>query len=192
MHVGLFGGTFDPIHLGHVAIAAAAREAVPLDEVRFLPCRRNPLKRDQTVAGATDRCAMIRLAIAGLPWAKLDETELERPANEPSYSWQTVAKFRHARPGDRLYWILGADQWNRLPEWARPDYLARSVTFVVFPRDEEPRSLPGFRSIVLPTRHPASATAVRERQAWEHVAPEVASYARHRGLYTPQWTAAPG
>jgi nicotinate-nucleotide adenylyltransferase len=190
MNLGLFGGTFDPIHLGHVAIAAAAREAVPLDEVRFLPCRRNPLKRDAAVAGAEDRCAMIRLALAGLPWARLDRTELDRPGDQPSYSWQTVAKFRHTRPADRLFWILGADQWNRLPEWARPDYLARSVTFVVFPRDEEPRTWPGFRSIVLPARHPASATAVRRRQAWEFLAPEVAAYAREKGLYAPRWTTA--
>jgi nicotinate-nucleotide adenylyltransferase len=184
MNIGLFGGTFDPIHLGHITIAAAAREAVPLDEVHFIPCRRSPAKAKPTVAGSDERCEMIELAIAALPWAKLSRIELQRPLHQPGYSWQTVAAYRHSRPGDQLFWILGDDQWNVIDSWARPEYLARAVTFVVFPRHGRPLPRPGFRMIPIEVRHPASATAIREQGATEFLNPNVRAYAEARGLYT--------
>lgn len=183
MNIGLFGGTFDPIHLGHIAIATAARVAVPLDEVQFIPCRRNPAKAKAAVAGVDHRCAMIELATAGLPWARLNRIELERNGHEPGYSWQTVANFRNSRPGDQLFWILGNDQWRVIDTWARPDFLAKAVTFVVFPRDGNPLPRPGFRMIPIRTTHPASATAIREQGALHFLDPRVASYARDRRLY---------
>lgn len=186
MNIGLFGGTFDPIHLGHVTIATAAREAVPLDEVHFIPCRRSPAKSKATVAGMDERCAMIELAIAKLPWARLSRIELDRPGHQPGYSWQTVAAFRNARPGDRLFWILGEDQWNVIDTWARPDYLARAVTFVVFPRQGRPLPRPGFRLIPLEVRHPASATAVRDQGRVEFLDPKVKAYAERHRLYAGQ------
>lgn len=183
MNIGLFGGTFDPIHLGHITIATAAREAVPLDEVHFIPCRRNPAKAKSAVAGLDHRCAMIQLAIADLPWARLNTIELDRSGHDPGYSWQTVANFRNSRPGDRLFWILGNDQWQVIDSWARPDYLARAVTFVVFPRGGNPLPRPGFRMIPIRVAHPASATAVREKQELDYLDPRVAAYVQKRGLY---------
>jgi len=183
MNIGLFGGTFDPIHLGHTTIATAARDAVPLDEVHFIPCRRNPAKARAAIAGSDHRCAMIELAAKDLPWARLNRIELERNGHEPGYSWQTIANFRNSRPGDHLFWILGNDQWDVIDSWARPDYLARAVTFVVFPRNGNPLPRPGFRMIPLRGRHPASATSVREEGAFEFLDPKVRAYVESHGLY---------
>jgi nicotinate-nucleotide adenylyltransferase len=183
MNIGLFGGTFDPIHLGHTTIAAAARDAVPLDEVHFIPCRRNPAKAKAAVAGIDHRCAMIELATKDFPWAKLNRIELERPGHEPGYSWQTIANYRNSRPGDQLFWILGNDQWSVIDTWARSDYLARAVTFVVFPRDGTPLPRPGFRMIPIRARHPASSTAIREEGALEYLDPKVRAYVEARHLY---------
>lgn len=182
MKLALFGGTFDPIHRGHTALAECAWREARLDRVLFVPARRSPLKSGQPCAGAPQRCAMIELAIQDFPWAGLWKGELERPA--PSYSWQTAAFFRNTLPGAELFWILGADQWNTLPHWSRPDFLSRALTFLVFRRGEEARDFPGFRRLDLPLVHPASSTAVRQGDA-THLDPRVARYIRDHGLYAP-------
>ena len=86
--IALFGGTFDPVHLGHIRIAQQAKDALGLDEVRFLPCRISPHKTDSRPASGADRCEMLRLATAGLPWAVVDDFELHQAG--PSYSFETA------------------------------------------------------------------------------------------------------
>jgi nicotinate-nucleotide adenylyltransferase len=162
--VALFGGTFDPVHAGHLAVAEAAVRGCQLDQVVFLPCHQSPHKLDRSPsASAEHRLAMLELVTADLAWARVSDEELRRAP--PSFSWQTAEHFHRelARAGGgRLFWILGSDQWRTLPDWARPERLAELLEFIVVPRGGHPRTeLPGFRATWLDLEHPASATALR-------------------------------
>lgn len=126
MNVGVFGGSFDPIHNGHLAIALAAAESIPLDLVLFVPARRSPLKGDPPVASEADRLAMIELAIADEPRFECSRTELDRP--EPSYTVDTLSRLTGR---GRLYLILGADAARDLPRWREPDRVRALATIVV-------------------------------------------------------------
>jgi nicotinate-nucleotide adenylyltransferase len=185
-HLGIFGGTFDPVHLGHIHLAILAKEALGLDEVRFLPCRISPHKTGTVPASPFDRCEMLRRATADLPWSVVDSSELDRSG--PSYSYQTAEALAAQYPDSRLFWIMGSDQWEALPNWKNPERLAKSVEFIVLSRGDTPQSRAGYRLHVVSGSHPASATAIREALAhgespptWLH--PAVAAWIEERGLY---------
>jgi len=184
--IALFGGTFDPIHLGHLEIARRAKELLDLDEVRFLPCHTSPHKRGVASAPAADRLEMVRVAIQGLPWAVVDDFDLSRPP--PSYSYETAEEMTRRFPESRLFWIMGADQWRALPQWKKPERLAELVEFIVFARDGQPEPHADWTMHFLTGTHPASATAIRQALAdglkglpW--LAPEVEHLIRLRRLY---------
>lgn len=184
--IALFGGTFDPIHLGHIHLADTARQALALDEVRFLPCRVSPHKTGTTPTSAADRLAMLRLATAGLPWAVVDDCEVRREG--PSFSYQTAEELAARFPAARLCWLMGGDQWDALPQWRHPERLAALCEFIVLARGGLPQPRDGYRLRVLETVHPASATAIREALAggatghpW--LAPSVAGWIAQHGLY---------
>lgn len=159
--IALFGGTFDPVHAGHIHIAARAREAMALNEVRFIPCRISPHKTGSIPTPAEDRVEILRLSLAGKPWAVVDTRELDRPP--PSYSWQTAESFRAEFPAADLFWLMGADQWAALPRWSHPEKIATCVEFIVFTRNGEvPEPRAGFILHSLDAIHPASSTAIRE------------------------------
>lgn len=184
--IALFGGTFDPIHLGHLEIATRAREAMALDEVRFLPCRTSPHKIGITSAPPDDRLEMVRLATRGLAWATVDDFDLRSPP--PSYSYLTAEEMARRYPGARFFWIMGADQWRALPTWKNPERLAERVEFIVFSRDGAPAPRAGWRMHHLPGTHPASATAIRRDlaaggNAKDWLPPQVADFIREKGLY---------
>jgi nicotinate-nucleotide adenylyltransferase len=186
--IALFGGTFDPVHRGHIHLPTLARDALKLDEVRFLPCRISPHKTGSTPASGDDRCEMLRLATSGLPWAVVDDFELRQPG--PSYSYQTAEAMAGRFPGARLFWIMGFDQWSALPRWKNPERLAALVEFIVLARGETPQPREGCRLHVIAGGHPASATAIREavskgetRHPW--LDPEVAEWIATKGLYRP-------
>lgn len=180
----LFGGSFDPVHSGHLAIAQAAVEAADLDRVVFLPAGRSPHKAGGPVAGPRQRLEMLRLALAGRPWAEISDFDLHR---SPAYSIDTVRHFERA--GRALYWLLGADQWQRLDGWRQPEELARRVHFLVFPRGPlEIAPRPGVRHTVVEARHPASSTRIRglaaEGKPLQGLVPEpVAAFIRENQLY---------
>lgn len=191
LRYGLFGGSFDPVHLGHTALAAAARAQGNLTKVIFIPAARSPHKtgRDQP-APAAHRVTMLELALADFPWAEISRWEIDRPG--PSYSWKTVEHCAAvAGPHIELCWILGADQWNALLTWSHPEKLAALLTFLVFPRGDTPvLPRPGFRHQTVISSHPASSTAAREAaragQPLDHlVDPNVAAYIRNHALYPP-------
>jgi nicotinate-nucleotide adenylyltransferase len=185
----IFGGTFDPVHLGHVGMAQAAVQRCAIDQVVFVPCRQSPHKDNPADATGGQRCAMLQLALGSYPWASVDRFELDK--GSPSYSWETARHFRDATPaGVSLYWILGADQWEALGSWKHPERLAATVTFLVFSRGDSPLSTrPGVRARFVTYDHPASATALRRALAQGAPVPEgwldpsVAGYIRRNGLY---------
>jgi nicotinate-nucleotide adenylyltransferase len=193
--IALFGGTFDPVHLGHVHLAMLAKEAAQLDEIHFLPCRISPHKLGQSTAPAADRLEMLKLATRNLPWAQVNDFELTGPA--PSFSYLTAETLAAREPEAAWFWLMGGDQWDALPQWRHPERLAAVVTFLVLARGREPRPRQGVRMQVVPGDHPASATAIRAGvQSSTHVVdwlnPEVFHYLREHHLYRTEPRLAPG
>ncbi len=180
--IGLFGGTFDPVHLGHLHLAALAKEALKLDEVHFLPCALSPHKADSSPASAEDRAEMLRLATAEIPWAVVDDYELHQVG--PSFSYHTAEAMAGKFPTARLYWIMGGDQWDALPRWEKPERLAACCEFAVLARGSSPQPRTGYTLHIIQGHHPASATAIRQeisRNTWLH--PSVANYIAEHRLY---------
>jgi len=114
--IALFGGTFDPIHLGHTAVAAAAGECIGAEKVVFVPARRSPLKAFFPEASDEDRLTMIGLAISGNSGFEVSDYELKRPG--PSYTLETIRYFRQQLGSSvSIYWLAGADTLEDLPHW---------------------------------------------------------------------------
>jgi nicotinate-nucleotide adenylyltransferase len=187
--IALFGGTFDPVHLGHVHLAETAKKAFGLDEVRFIPCRISPHKAGTLPTSPLDRLEMLRLATRDLPWAVVDDFETKREG--PSFSWRTAEAMKAGFPDARLFWIMGTDQWDALPQWARPEKLAACVEFIVFSRGRPPAPREGYVLHALEGGHPASATAIREEfgagetlHHWLH--PDVSRWIAEHSLYQQQ------
>jgi nicotinate-nucleotide adenylyltransferase len=189
--VALFGGTFDPPHLGHLEMARCARKECALDRVILIPCRQSPHKSRQTRASGDDRISMLECCFDDQPWAEISRIELDRP--DPSFSWQTVASIADQNPHAELFWILGQDQWQVIDTWARADQLRRELTFIVFSRQGAagtPRD--GFRACFIDLHHPAAATDIRRHlasddspSASKHLHPAVSTYIQRHGLYRP-------
>lgn len=183
--IALYGGSFDPVHLGHLQVAEAARQALNLDRIFFIPCRQSPHKEDGTEASEDDRIEMLDLALAEHPWAEVSTIEMQLPP--PSYSWVTAEAMHKLYPESRLFWLMGADQWQVIEAWTRPDYLADLVEFIVHDRGSPPEPRSGFRAHFIHGSHPASASEIRRRAAHdlpgEWLSPAVERYIRAHGLY---------
>lgn len=162
--VGIFGGSFDPIHDGHIHLAKLGRDAAGLDEVWFLPCQISPHKTGRPPTPGDLRVKWLRTAIRDLPWAKVDRTDLETEG--PSYSYRTLQTLSRKFPENEWFWIMGGDQWHALPRWAKPEIIAELASFMVLARDGvEIESRQGYRLLTVTGEHPASATAIREALA---------------------------
>lgn len=133
MNVGLFGGTFDPIHLGHTALAEHIRGVVGLDEVWFLVTPQNPWKRDAHLSADEHRLEMVRLALKGREGLKASDYEFHLP--KPSYSYQTLRHLREDYPGHSFTLIIGADNWGEFRRWSHPEEILQHHPIVVFPRE---------------------------------------------------------
>jgi nicotinate-nucleotide adenylyltransferase len=133
--LGLYGGTFDPVHLGHLLVAQAAREELGLDRVCFIPAAQSPFKPENKPSPAKLRVQMLRLALAGQTHCDVDEQELTRGG--VSYSVDTVRHYRARFPKAELFYLIGADHTGALPKWREADELAKLVEFVVIPRPGE-------------------------------------------------------
>lgn len=188
--VGLFGGSFDPVHYAHVALARAALAELRLDEVRWVPAGQ-AWQKARPLTAAVHREAMLRLAVAGEPRFVLDRIEIERAG--PSYTLDTVRALAAAQPGTQWFLIIGHDQYAGLHTWSGWQELLALVTLAVANRPGQAREVHedvrrvSHRVVPLPMLD-ISATQVRERVAAGQdistlVPPEVARYIDSHRLY---------
>jgi nicotinate-nucleotide adenylyltransferase len=194
VRLALFGGRFDPPHLGHLLLAEQAREALALTEVRFVPARDPPHKG--TCAPAAARLAMTRLATDDHRAFVVDDLEIHRQG--PSYAIDTVERVRARVPEAQLFYLLGADAYAEIATWHRAEAFVRSVVPVVAPRPGTGRAR--LEELAEPFRSAAqhletvpfgvSSTLLRERaregRSLRYLVPEpVARYLRTERLYAP-------
>ncbi len=197
----MFGGTFDPIHLGHTTVAIAAVEHIGAERVVFIPAKRSPLKQSFPEASDEDRLKMIALAIAGHKRFEVSDCELTK--SEPSYTLETVRQFQADCGSDTsVYWLVGADSLDDLPHWHRVvDLIDECNVSVMYRGGYEPPDFSRFEPIWGPERvgklernavpTPSidiSSTEIRRRLAMgcevaDMLHPKVADYIRERRLY---------
>jgi nicotinate-nucleotide adenylyltransferase len=197
--IGVFGGAFDPPHLGHVALVRSAIAELGLDEVRVLPTG-NAWHRTGVLTESGHRLAMSRLAFAELPQAVVDDREIRRSG--PSYTVDTLAEIAAERPGVQLYLLIGDDQRRSLPAWHRISDIARLAIICAAARDSQvaawhtgetspaPAPGPDIHPLHMPLM-PISATDIRERLSRQSgvaglVAPAVERYIHEHHLYSPR------
>jgi nicotinate-nucleotide adenylyltransferase len=202
MKTGILGGTFDPIHNGHLAIAEEVRTSLNLKEVFFLPAGQPWMKSDKTISPARYRVEMISLALAARPYFKLSTIEIEHQG--PSYTVDTLAKLKaQAREPSDLYFIVGWDNLARMPLWKDPLKLIQMCFLAAVPRPGYDRpdmekleaELPGISKKVILIYKPRidiSATDIRNRVGQGlsisgMVPEEVAGYIKKKGLYRKKW-----
>jgi nicotinate-nucleotide adenylyltransferase len=160
MRIGIYGGTFDPVHHGHLILALQALEEFKLDRLVFVPAAESPFKIHNHTAPAADRLAMLRLAIADEDRFSVDPLEMERGGI--SYSIDTIKMFRSRDPQAELFFLVGEDNADRLTEWHRFEELKKLVCFVVLSRSEDFQS-PEYP--VVQRRIEISSTEIRNRVA---------------------------
>jgi nicotinate-nucleotide adenylyltransferase len=158
--IGLYGGSFDPIHNGHLILARDAMERLELDKVIFLPARISPHKLDRPPAPPEARCLMLATAIADEPRFEMDPCEIEREG--PSFTIDTVQLFRNRYPGAKLYYFIGDDNLPELDTWRDIANLREAAHFVVLSR----AGMPFLSEFPIITRHiEISSTEIRNRIA---------------------------
>lgn len=202
MRIGILGGSFDPVHLGHLGVARAVADALGLERVLLIPAAQAPLRDAAVRAGGAQRAAMLRAALAemaeraGERRLEVDERELRRGGT--SYTVDTLRELRSERPGDEFTWIVGADQLARLAQWREPAELARLAEWAAYARpgtDWEKLPAPAVPGLRVRRVEPSagalwdvSSSEVRARLArGESVAglvpDKVIEYVRENGLY---------
>lgn len=201
MKIGVLGGTFDPVHLGHLLIAEEARVTLDLSEILLVPAGQPLLKPAHPITPAEHRLQMLLLAIADIPHFKVSTIEIERPG--ASYTVDTIAELRGMYGSeDEIFLILGWDSLAQLPEWREPSRIIKMCYLVAVPRPGCQRpaiaaleaSIPGISQRVVFLEKPQidiSASAIRELVARgapiAHLVPEtVAEYIKQHKLYVTQ------
>jgi nicotinate-nucleotide adenylyltransferase len=187
--IGLFGGSFDPVHCGHLLVAQAAMEELQLARLFFIPAAQSPLKPLNTHAPAAERLRLLRLALAGQSHSEIDEQEVRRGGI--SFTIDTVRGYTERFPGAELFYLIGADNVPQLPAWREAGALAQLAEFVVVPRPGEapPAAQPPFRLRVLSGFPMAVSSSqvrarLRARRPIEGLVPAVVAEAIHNsGLY---------
>jgi nicotinate-nucleotide adenylyltransferase len=199
MKIGVLGGTFDPVHQGHLVIAEEAINRLNLAEILFMPAGQPWLKMDYPISSAEHRVQMVRLAIADKPGFKLSTMEIERDG--PTYTVDTIVQLQaQFSAGTELFFILGWDSLNELPQWREPARLVKLCHLVAVPRPGYPLPdlnsleavIPGLTSSTIILNTPEidiSASEIRNMVAQglsiSHLVPEpVDRYIREHRLYT--------
>ncbi|WP_157722141.1 nicotinate-nucleotide adenylyltransferase [Tumebacillus avium] len=132
MRLGIFGGTFDPVHIGHLVAAQVALEQAGLDKVLFVPAGVNPLKVGKTISAGAHRLRMVELAVESSPQFAVSDWELHRPG--PSFTVDTLEHFHSVHPEAELFFIIGADNLHILPKWRAVDRIMELATVLAVTR----------------------------------------------------------
>src|ERR1043166_453165 len=163
-NLGLFGGSFDPVHLGHLLVAQAAREELAWNRLFLIPAAQSPFKPDRVPTPANERLRLLRLALAGKTDSEVDDQEIKRGG--VSYTIDTVRDYTRRYPNATLFYLVGADNVPQLTKWREAQELARLVEFVAIPRPGQAATPfpPPFRGRTL-TGFPLglSSSQIRER-----------------------------
>jgi nicotinate-nucleotide adenylyltransferase len=199
MRIGVFGGTFDPVHVGHLRLAESARQeqALAFDKVLFVPAGEPWRKKDRAVSSPAHRAAMIQLAIGGNDAFELSAVELERQG--PSYTVETLEALGKQHPGAELFLILGEDALSDLPNWRQPERIIALAKLAVAARGDRSdkgfaaieKAFPGVLAQIVPVPMELleiSASALRQsvrtgRSIRYLVPPAVEAYIYEHGLY---------
>ena len=187
--LGLFGGSFDPVHCGHLLVAEAAFEELALERLYFIPAAQSPFKPGTTPAASGDRLRLLRLALAGQTRTEIDAQEIERGGT--SYTVDTVRTYAQRFPQARLFYLIGADHVASLPKWRDAAELATLAEFVVIPRPgEASQSLPApfrgqqLRGFPLGVSSSQIRERLRQRLSIRGLVPDAVREAiRNAGLY---------
>jgi nicotinate-nucleotide adenylyltransferase len=187
VRIGIFGGSFDPIHIGHLIVVEAAADALALDLVHLIPARMQPFKAGSMKAGPDHRVAMARLAIQDNPRMVLDLREIQRDG--PSYTVDSLRELRDEKPGDELCLLIGADAARDISQWHEAEEIARLATIVVLSRPGVEQSEDNiFKRFIEVPAIGVSATDVRDTArrggSLRYLVPAaVAAYIESHGLY---------
>lgn len=194
--IGLFGGTFDPVHIGHIALAGQVLTEYNLDRIIFLPTGNPPHKKTLDITDKMHRYRMVQLACEGNPRFCVSDYEIIKKT--PNYSYQTVGDFKKMYPEDELFFIVGGDSFRDFPKWMEYEKLMGLCTFIVVSRPGIPPEayFEKFRGDEKPPRvfflkhasYDVSSTQIREALYQKEfpegmLSPEVAAYIREHQLY---------
>jgi nicotinate-nucleotide adenylyltransferase len=195
--IGVLGGTFDPVHNGHLHVANALREALDLERILWVPAGQPPHKTGQIVSSDRDRLAMLDLALSGSAADQINTIDIERSG--PSYTADTLEILTACLAPARLFFLMGEDSLRDLPTWHDPERLLRAAELAVAARpgvDADlasiARQIPSVQSRIhlVPTKEIAISSSEIRRRVGEHqsihelVPPPVEAYIRDHGLYT--------
>ena len=188
---GIYGGSFNPIHVGHVSLAKALAESGLVDEMWLLVSPQNPFKVDADLLDDDERLRLTRLAVADVPGVEVCDREFSLP--RPSYMYNTLQALSQEHPDREFVLVIGADNWERFPDWYRSKDILASFRVIIYPR-------PGYKLGKLPRRVKLadtplldiSSTDIRRRIAsepdydGEGLAPSVWQEIREKGYYRPK------
>ncbi len=187
MKIGILGGTFNPIHIGHLILAEEAREKLGLDKVFFVPTCIAPHKDNSDVTDVSYRLAMIKLAISGNKYFFVSDVEIKRTGR--SYTIDTIKEFKKKFPSDELYFIIGSDLLKYLDEWKDLGEIVRMVGFVAATRPGYPlESIPSYIKTIPIRAVDVSGfeirKAIKEDKSFRYLVSEaVFNYINKRALY---------
>lgn len=196
--IGIMGGTFNPIHNGHLLMAEYAREELDLNQVLFLPTGHSPHKLEQQITEASMRCDMIELAIQDNPFFKLDLTEVKE--ERISYTYLTLPLLKKKHPNAELYFILGADSLFDLEDWKKPEEILSTCNILAAYREDKREKdfqkqidylNKKYHAHIYPLHMPSFDVSssnirnrIREHRSIHYLVPkEVEHYIRKTGLY---------
>jgi nicotinate-nucleotide adenylyltransferase len=191
MKIGILGGTFNPIHLGHLILAEEVREKLSLDKVIFVPTFLPPHKENSEIASAFHRLAMVKLAIKSNPNFSVSDIEIKRQGR--SYTIDTVKEFKKNYPDDELYFITGSDLLKYLDEWKDLKQVTKAVRFIVATRPRYPlEKIPSYIKTVAIRAVDISAfeirKAIKKKHSFRYLVPEaVFNYINKNKLYSTKF-----
>jgi nicotinate-nucleotide adenylyltransferase len=191
MNIGLFGGSFDPPHLGHLLLAEQACETLALDKLIFIPAYHSPFKSSDQATSIETRCELTQLAINDNPRFELSIFEAER--KETSFTIDTLRHFKSEYPSDTLYLMVGADAFAAFKDWKEPDEIVKLAKLAIALRPDSPQDISGLpyaehTTILAMPLIDISSTDIRQRvkegrSILYHVPWQVKTFIDYMGLY---------